>query len=44
LDTDSRILGPGDVVVQRGTRHGWRVAGAEPCTFAAVFIDAKPAV
>jgi quercetin dioxygenase-like cupin family protein len=41
LDTESRVLGPGDVVIQRGTMHGWRVAGSEPCTFAGIFVDAK---
>jgi quercetin dioxygenase-like cupin family protein len=29
-------LGPGDVVVQRGTNHRWRVIGDEPVRFAAV--------
>jgi quercetin dioxygenase-like cupin family protein len=42
LDTGSTILNPGDVVVQRGTAHGWRVVGPEPCTWVVVMIDAQP--
>lgn len=41
LDTGSTILNPGDVVVQRGTAHGWRVVGPEPCTWVVVMIDAQ---
>jgi quercetin dioxygenase-like cupin family protein len=33
-------LGSGDCLVQRGTSQAWRVPGAEPCTFAAVFLPA----
>ena len=40
LDEESTVLRSGDTVVQRGTNHGWRVAGSEPCTFAGVLIDA----
>jgi quercetin dioxygenase-like cupin family protein len=40
LDTGSTILEPGDVLVQRGTAHGWRVVGSEPCTWVVVMIDA----
>ncbi len=40
LDTGSTILEPGDVLVQRGTAHGWRVVGNEPCTWVVVMIDA----
>jgi len=42
LETESRMLGPGDVVVQRGTAHWWRVPGPEPCTLAAILVDASP--
>lgn len=42
LDTETRLLGPGDVVVQRGTPHRWRVPGPEPCTMAVILIDAEP--
>jgi mannose-6-phosphate isomerase-like protein (cupin superfamily) len=34
-------LGPGDCVVQRGTRHAWRVRGTEPLVCAAVMIGAE---
>jgi mannose-6-phosphate isomerase-like protein (cupin superfamily) len=40
LDDGTVKLGPGDCVVQRGTNHGWRVVGGEPCTFAAVLVAA----
>lgn len=40
LDTGSTILEPGDVLVQRGTAHGWRVVGSEACTWVVVMIDA----
>ncbi|KAI0375066.1 hypothetical protein BV20DRAFT_933593 [Pilatotrama ljubarskyi] len=35
---------PGDVVVQRGTIHGWRNPGPEWTRWITVLIDAKPAV
>ncbi len=40
LEVDEGIvqLGPGDFVVQRGTRHRWRVIGSEPCTYLAAMI------
>jgi len=34
------LLSPGDVVVQNGTRHRWRVVGDEPATVAAFMIGA----
>jgi uncharacterized cupin superfamily protein len=34
-------LSPGDVVVQNGTRHRWRVVGDVPATMAAFFIGAR---
>jgi quercetin dioxygenase-like cupin family protein len=39
LDDGSVRLKPGDSVVQRGTSHGWRVIGKEPCTFAGVLVS-----
>ena len=36
-------LTQGDVVVQRGTMHAWVNSGSQPCVFAFVLIDAKPA-
>ena len=44
MEEGSAKLGPGDCVVQRGTRHAWRVVGDEPCTFAAVFLPAAQTV
>jgi mannose-6-phosphate isomerase-like protein (cupin superfamily) len=38
LDSGEVHLGPGDVVVQRGTRHAWRNRGSEPCTMAFVLV------
>jgi mannose-6-phosphate isomerase-like protein (cupin superfamily) len=32
---------PGDCVVQRGTRHAWRVTSREPLVLAAVLIGAR---
>ena len=40
LDESSTVLTAGETVVQRGTNHGWRVNGEEPCTFVAVMISA----
>jgi mannose-6-phosphate isomerase-like protein (cupin superfamily) len=34
------LLSPGDVVVQNGTRHRWRVVGDAPATMAAFMIGA----
>ena len=42
LETGRMVLGPGDVIVQRGTAHSWRVVGTEPCTWVVVLIDALP--
>ena len=40
LETESRLLGPGDVVIQRGTAHAWRVPRPAPCTWAVILFDA----
>jgi mannose-6-phosphate isomerase-like protein (cupin superfamily) len=42
LDSGEVILGPGDVLVQRGTRHAWSNRGSVPCRMLAVLIDALP--
>ena len=42
LEEGSTVLRSGETVVQCGTNHAWRVVGNEPCTFAAVLIDAAP--
>ena len=43
LDKGEVDLKPFDVVVQRGTNHGWINKGKEPALIAAVLIDAKDA-
>jgi mannose-6-phosphate isomerase-like protein (cupin superfamily) len=35
-------LGPGDCVVQRGTRHRWRVVGDRPCTYVTAMFAVDP--
>ena len=42
LDKGEVELKPFDVVVQRGTNHGWVNRGSEPAVMAAILIDAKP--
>ena len=41
LESGSTVLGPGDCVVQRGTRHGWRVVGDTPLVMVAVAVAKK---
>jgi quercetin dioxygenase-like cupin family protein len=43
LENGTQRLGPGDVLVQRGTAHSWRNPGFEPCTFVVILIDAARA-
>ncbi len=43
LDVGEALLKPGDILVQRGTRHSWSVRGDRPCVLAAILIDAEPA-
>ena len=40
LENGSTVARPGDVIVQRGTPHGWRTVGNEPCTAVFILIDA----
>ena len=35
-------LAAGDLLVQRGTRHRWRVLGDQPCTYSAVMLRPGP--
>ena len=35
-------LGPGDVLIQRGTNHTWHNSGPETCVFASVMVSAEP--
>jgi hypothetical protein len=39
LDSGWVRLGPGDVVVQRATRHAWRQVGDEPCKIAWILLS-----
>ncbi|MGI9328023.1 MAG: cupin domain-containing protein [Pseudomonadales bacterium] len=39
LDEGWIALGEGDVVIQRATRHAWRVIGDEPCRIAWILIS-----
>jgi mannose-6-phosphate isomerase-like protein (cupin superfamily) len=43
LDDSETCLKPGDVMVQRGTRHSWSVRTDEPCLLAAILVSADPA-
>jgi quercetin dioxygenase-like cupin family protein len=40
LESGSTVLRAGDVVVQRGTRHTWKVVGDEPCVMFGILLDA----
>ena len=35
-------LTPGDVLIQRGTNHGWVNNGTVPCRLAVVLLDGTP--
>ena len=39
LDRGSVVLGPGDCVVQRATRHAWRNQSGRPVKLAVVMIS-----
>lgn len=41
MDDGETDLKPGDVVVQRGTNHGWVCKGSEPALLCAILIDAE---
>jgi quercetin dioxygenase-like cupin family protein len=41
LDNHKTELGPGDMVVMRGTAHSWRNVGDETCIVAFVLIDSE---
>ncbi len=43
LEDGEHLLHAGDVVVQRGTPHRWRVSGDRPCTYLAVMVRPDPA-
>ncbi|AXT84262.1 hypothetical protein C6I20_03010 [Aeromicrobium sp. A1-2] len=41
-ERDEVLLGPGDVLVQRGTAHTWSNRSDEPCIYASVMVTAEP--
>lgn len=41
-ETGQTVVGAGDVVVDRGILHGWRVVGDEPCRMVLVMVRAAP--
>jgi quercetin dioxygenase-like cupin family protein len=42
LDDGEHELGPGDVVIQRGNVHRWRVVGDDPCTYVVCMMRPDP--
>ncbi len=42
LDDGEHELGAGDVVIQRGNRHRWRVVGDDPCTYVVCMLRPDP--
>jgi quercetin dioxygenase-like cupin family protein len=42
LDEEERVMTAGDVLIQRGTNHGWRNESGAPCRVLFVLIDAEP--
>jgi quercetin dioxygenase-like cupin family protein len=42
LESGEVRLGPGDFLVNRGVRHGWRNDGDEPCVLAFVYFPSEP--
>jgi quercetin dioxygenase-like cupin family protein len=41
VDEDEALLGPGDTVIQLGSRHAWQNRGTQPATLAVVLVGAK---
>lgn len=41
LDEGETVVRAGDIVVQRGTNHGWANRSAKPCRIAFILIDGK---
>lgn len=41
LDDSETLLRAGDIVVQRGTNHGWANRGSVPCRIAFILIDGE---
>ena len=40
MEDGSAVVGPGEVVIQRGTPHAWRVVGDQPVVVVFVLVDA----
>jgi hypothetical protein len=43
LDKSEHLMRPGDIAIQRGTRHAWANRSAAPCLMAFIQLDANPA-
>jgi len=41
LDVGETVVRAGDIVIQRGTNHGWANRGSVPCRIAFILIDGK---
>lgn len=41
LDRDETVVRAGDIVIQRGTNHGWANRSGEPCRIAFILIDGE---
>ncbi len=41
VETGTTVVEAGDVVIQRGTMHSWKVIGDEPAVIAGVLLDAS---
>jgi len=41
LDEGETVVRAGDIVIQRGTNHGWANRGSVPCRIAFILIDGK---
>ncbi len=41
LDESETVMRAGDIVIQRGTNHGWANRGTVPCRIAFILIDGK---
>lgn len=41
LDEGETVVRPGDIVIQRGTNHGWANRSGKPCRIAFILIDGE---
>lgn len=42
LEDENIIVGPGDIVIDRGVMHSWRTIGDEPVIMLATLVQAEP--